>query len=293
MLFSTYIQKLHDTIKKPKARGTFTEMILEMIVTDHKILYSYRNLFRSCENYYDGKSVGKGDNKRLIGDTIHRFATNVKGYLNGAKLTSYFKSLKISDESKADLVKYFKSEVPDITLDNYPEKLSQLLIDIMKEAASDRKSVSANDTISDPAVSITISENNGQNGTRTCNERTIETVKAIVIELNGLIKDLEDASLACSLSFINKPDERKEAESKLLADYSRKFHMKNNELFLYKTSVSEIAELIQQAVELSHQLSFQTSTRIVGNGQVFIVTDGMIDEYRDYLEKMMSVLCTL
>ena len=288
MLFAHYAQRLKKRVEPLTQRGKFTEKVLKLIVNNEGLLH-YSSSSYKC--FYDGKKEGEKGNTKIVGDAINRCAQIIKNNLDASEFTEYLSGL--DSDIKANLCKEFKSEVPDINIDNCPEKLSQLLIDIIKKAATETKSVSANDNASNPADSKPISANNVHNGTKMYNERTIEAVRAIVVELNELIHDLDNDSMGYGLFSNITTDEQKAEESKLLRELQRKFWCKNNELLLYRSSISEIGGLIAHAVELSNQLSFQPMVQFNKDSSPIVVADGLIDDYEDYLEEIMSILSTL
>lgn len=141
MFFAEYIQKLHDCIEPETGRGDFTKKILELIVTNKKKV-EYDSM-SSYNGFYDGKTQGKGDDKKIIGDMICNCAKKSVDYLDVSedkvntlpRFKNYLKELRFNISAKKQLCDSFRCELPNINVDNYIDELSELLIKIIKEAA--------------------------------------------------------------------------------------------------------------------------------------------------------------
>ena len=139
MLFATYIQKLHKCIEPNKDRGEFTEKIIKLIVIDEKKL-EYRSK-SAYYKYYDGDKHGTGKDK------INSYAKNIVRFLDESedktkslpKFKAYLNGLQFNTAAKNKICDSFRCELPDINVNNYIDKLSELLIRIIKEAAGDIK----------------------------------------------------------------------------------------------------------------------------------------------------------
>lgn len=141
MFFATYIQRLHDCIEPETNRGDFTKKMLELIVTNpNKVKYSNS----SYNGFFDGKTEGKGNDKKIIGDMICNCAKKSVDYLDVSedkvntlpRFKNYLKELRFNTSAKKQLCDSFRCELPNINTDNYIDELSELLIKIIKEAAS-------------------------------------------------------------------------------------------------------------------------------------------------------------
>ena len=141
MLFATYIQLLHKCIEPDTGRGDFTEKILKMIVKNEKKL-NYSSI-SSYNGFYDGKTLGKGKDKKIIGDKVQTCAKKIVGYLDVSedkvntlpRFKNYLKELRFNTSAKKQLCDSFRCELPNINVDNYIDELSELLIKIIKVAA--------------------------------------------------------------------------------------------------------------------------------------------------------------
>lgn len=144
MLFANYIQLLHKSIEPATSRSLFTENIIKQTITDERILnYSAS----SWNHFYDGKTEGKDVNRKIIGDAINNLAQTISPYLNTGKFKQYLVKLEFNSKAKNDLCASFKEAVPDINIDNYADKLSELLENIIKNAADTPKKNSTSDSV--------------------------------------------------------------------------------------------------------------------------------------------------
>ena len=179
MLFAEYIQVLHKNVECGTSRGAFTEKILKMIVTD-KSRISYAK--SSYDWFYDGNTEGKGTDKKVVGDKIKACARKIKDFLdkdsNYKEYKTYLSNLQFNNEAKDALCECFHKEIPDITRDNYAEKLSQLLGQIIEEAAEKSSSIPSRSTES-----------------RTNNENAYAIIKEIIVELSDLFSRLDEIAL--------------------------------------------------------------------------------------------------
>ena len=141
MFFAEYIQKLHACIEPKTNRGDFTKKILELIVTNPKKI-EYDSM-SSYNGFYDGKTQGKGNDKKIVGDMICNCAKKSVDYLDVSedkvntlpRFKNYLKELRFNTSAKKQLCDSFRCELPNINVDNYIDELSELLIKIIKEAA--------------------------------------------------------------------------------------------------------------------------------------------------------------
>ena len=154
MFFAEYIQKLHDCIEPETNRGDFTKNILELIVTNkEKVKY---DSISSYNGFYDGKTQGKGDDKKIIGDKICNCAKKMVDYLDISedkvntlpRFKNYLKELRFNISAKKQLCDSFRCELPNINTDNYIDEISELLIKIIKEAASNVKTDATHQKVS-------------------------------------------------------------------------------------------------------------------------------------------------
>lgn len=142
MLFAIFIQKLHSCVEPYKGRGAFTEKIIKLIVTDEKKL-EHRSM-QSFNGYYDGKTEGKGKDKKIIRDMINAYAINIVQFLDESedktkslpKFKAYLKGLQFNTAAKNEICDSFRCELPNINTDNYIDELAELLIRIIRKAAN-------------------------------------------------------------------------------------------------------------------------------------------------------------
>ena len=140
MFFATYIQKLHYYIEPTTKRSEFTEKILKMIVINEKLI-DYTD--SSYNGFFDGKTQGRGNDKKIIGDKICNCAKKIVGSLDESedknkplpKFKAYLENLQFNNATKEKLCDSFRCELPNINVDNYIDELSKLLIKIIKVAA--------------------------------------------------------------------------------------------------------------------------------------------------------------
>lgn len=140
MFFATYIQNLHKCIESTTNRSNFTEKILKMIVKNENLLYYSVS---SYNGFYDGKTQGSGNNKKIVGDRINNCAKKIVVSLDESedqtkslpKFKDYLKSLQFNTSAKNELCDIFRCELPNINVENYIDELSELLIRIIKEVA--------------------------------------------------------------------------------------------------------------------------------------------------------------
>lgn len=140
MFFATYIQKLHYYIEPTTKRSEFTEKILKMIVINEKLI-DYTD--SSYNGFFDGKTQGRGNDKKIIGDKICNCAKKIVGSLDESegknkplpKFKAYLENLQFNNATKEKLCDSFRCDLSNINVNNYIDELSELLIRIIKEAA--------------------------------------------------------------------------------------------------------------------------------------------------------------
>ncbi|MDD6060427.1 MAG: hypothetical protein PUB97_08620 [Ruminococcus sp.] len=140
MFFATYIQNLHKCIEPTTNRRDFTEKILKMAVKNENLV-SYS--VSSYNGFYDGKTQGSGNNKKIVGDMISNCAKKIVVNLDESedqtkslpKFKNYLKNLQFNTSAKNELCDIFRCELPNINVENYIDELSELLIRIIKEVA--------------------------------------------------------------------------------------------------------------------------------------------------------------
>ena len=140
MFFAEYIQKLHYYIEPTTKRSEFTEKILKMIVINEKLI-DYSD--SSYNGFFDGKTQGRGNDKKIIGDKICYCAKMIVGSLDESegknkplpKFKAYLENLQFNNATKEKLCDSFRCDLPNINVNNYIDELSELLIKIIKEAA--------------------------------------------------------------------------------------------------------------------------------------------------------------
>ena len=141
MFFAEYIQKLHYYIEPTTKRSEFTEKILKMIVINEKLI-DYSD--SSYNGFFDGKTQGRGNDKKIIGDKICYCAKMIVGSLDESegknkplpKFKAYLENLQFNNATKEKLCDSFRCDLPNINVNNYIDELSELLIKIIKEAAA-------------------------------------------------------------------------------------------------------------------------------------------------------------
>ena len=135
MLFTEFIQILHGIIGKGKGQVEFTETILKQIVSKEKLIdYSVSNY----KKIYNGKTEGKGKEKKIIGDAINKCAKSMVSYLDKRQLIDYLKNLEFNITAKNQLCDSFREAISDINIDNVFNRVADLLENIINNCADSR-----------------------------------------------------------------------------------------------------------------------------------------------------------
>lgn len=261
MYFADYVQRLHGIVEPAMNKAEFTEKVLKLLITDEgKLRYSPS----SYKGFYDGKTIGKGEGKRLVGDKIHNCARNMISHLdeNNAKFSEYMKALQFNNAAREKLCDSFRDEISDISTDNYPVKLGQLLIKIIGDAAE-------ND-----ANTINMASDSSKTGTgiktdrMTINHKEIERVIAILEDISVLYIKMDKIAYKQYERLMNnadfllvplreiKPDEEDQNDPELMK-LREKFDTKNTLLLLYQESIPEVKRDIEEIVLESKCLRFR------------------------------------
>ena len=274
MFFAKYIQMLHKNVECGTSRGAFAEKILKMIVTDEsRICYSKS----SYDGFYDGKTEGKGADKIVVGDGIKACARKIKDILdkdsNYKKYKTYLRNLHFNSEAKDALCECFRKEIPDINRDNYAEKLSQLLGQIIEEAADESSSTTPPPT-----------------GSRTNNEKSYTMIKEVVMELSDLFSKLDEIALKIYMTSKLKSTAENTQDEEDFKDLQEKFRSKNSELRLYRSGCPELKDAIDEIFLLSLGLTFFYSCTKAKDGGILFIKDKDVDKYQGCLETLMGIL---
>ncbi len=269
MLFADCIQKLHSIVEPQASRANFTEKILKLLVTNEKIL-NYSD--SSYKGFYDGVTEGTGKEKRVVGDKIYSCARIIEKCLDEskAKFSNYISSLQFNTTAKNKLCDSFRDEIPDINPDNYPEKLGQLLIKIIVDAAGNGEN--SNNKVLDPSKT----ETGNKTDRMTINRKAIERVKAILEDISILYSKLDRIAYRRYERLMNdeksylvplgelQPDEEDNNNPEQMK-LREEFDTKHTQLVLYQESIPEVKRDVEEIVVISKCLRFRYASYYISN----------------------------
>lgn len=129
MTFKDFVQKLSSALRGGASTDKFTRALFEAILTDdgQDILDGYQP--SSYKGFYNGNT------------SITGIAKKVNTYMDPMEFSTYIYTFP--DASVENLCSIFKNDIPDIEYDNAGDKLAELFITIITEAAGAKKKKSA------------------------------------------------------------------------------------------------------------------------------------------------------
>ena len=153
MLFTDFIQKLSSVIRGGASTDKFTRTIFEAIVTDEgqSVLDEYKT--SSYKAFYNGNT------------SIRKIAQKINAYIEPMEFSDYIQNF--SDAAIENLCNVFSGYISDIKPSNAADKLAELLVSIITEAAGSKKipvTTCLPPVIIDPEYAIAPDLSNYQNG---------------------------------------------------------------------------------------------------------------------------------
>ena len=132
MLFTEFVQKLASVIRAGSNTGQFARSIFEAIITDEgqDILEEYTP--SAYKSYYNGNA------------SINRIANKINAYIEPMEFSSYIDNF--SDAAVENICTVFGDDIPGICPSDAGEKLSELFVSIITEAAGAKKKSAPKDT---------------------------------------------------------------------------------------------------------------------------------------------------
>lgn len=129
MLFHEFANKLSSVIRSGNSTDKFTKSLFSAIVTDdgQDILDGYKST--SYKGFYNGST------------SISRISKKINTYIDPMEFSDYIHSF--SDAAVENLCTVFVEYIPDITPDNAGDKLGELFVAIITEAAGAKKKSTA------------------------------------------------------------------------------------------------------------------------------------------------------
>ena len=228
------------------------------------------------------------------------------------------------------LCESFKDEIPDITVENYPQKLYTLLIRIMEDAAlgigkpSTSLAQKRNETITEAPDTnnteiIEQHENvmqasipalhEGENITETPDTNNTENIEQAEIVMQSSVPDsrnsekirelltklnelIDDLNSHSTVLYLCPcgSQEEKAKKEKAFLDLHREFDKKNSELRLYRFSVPHVTDAIDQLTLMAFELTFVYRHEVDENGRPCMRFDERVEEYRECLGKIIAAL---
>ena len=300
MYFAEFVQRLNGVLNVEGGRGGFAETVLKMVVTkEKKLQYSDS----SYNKFYDGKTEGRTPNRVIVGDNITTCAKIIKSYLDARKFTNYLKGFCLGDAPVNELCTLFKSEIPDINCDNYAEKIAQLLIQNISDAAVDGGNTHK---ASDPSKPVADSKADCV----TVNCKVIQRVIEILEDISALYGKLDKIALEQYERLMSKMDKAHfllelfgefQADEKAQNEHEQmklreEFDTKNANLELYQKSVPEVKSEIEEIVSISKCLRFRyfpyylSGYETVGCEYVSAKGEHEASGYKDRLQELMRKL---
>ena len=129
MLFHEFADKLSSVIRSGNSTDKFTKSLFSAIVTDNgqDILDGYKNT--SYKGFYNGRT------------SISRISKKINTYIDPIEFSDYIHTF--SDAAVENLCTVFDEYIPDITPDNAGDKLGELFVAIITDAAGAKKNNTA------------------------------------------------------------------------------------------------------------------------------------------------------
>ena len=235
MFFAEFAQRLR-MIEDPK-KGVYSFM-MDFLGNCFSKGYTVPLSQKSAQRYFNGVIKVTGENRRITGDNIGAFAAKHMGRFDITRLSEYIKEITKYHTDKKQIIDLFINDIPDLTEENYPEKLAQLCKSLLEKAADN------NNPSADNIVDERFTEQNETTDSELTNEQSAPP------DLNTLIDKLTDLLSKLTLQL--------EADY-LLLDYltieERKAHIrKGNELvsefLVHHTSFLRIKTKTSDGVKL-------------------------------------------
>ena len=122
MEFKEFVEKLASVLRNGSSTIEFTHSMFEAIVAnnDQDILKGYKP--SSFKSFYNGHTSISGISKKI------------NAHLEPMEFAEYISS-QYGEGALEDLCSVFKADIPDIELHNVGDKLAELFISIITEAA--------------------------------------------------------------------------------------------------------------------------------------------------------------
>lgn len=121
MQFTDFVHKLSSVIRAGGSTDKFTRSIFEAMVTDEgqSILDEYKE--SSYKAFYNGNT------------SIRKISQKINAYIEPMEFSDYIN--QFSDAAVENLYNVFSADIPDMEPSNTPEKLAELFVSIITEAA--------------------------------------------------------------------------------------------------------------------------------------------------------------
>ena len=125
MTFSVFVQRLSAVIRAGSNTSDFTRSVIQAILSEEgqDILDEYKD--SSFKGFYNGQS------------SVTRLAKKINAYIEPMNFQTYFDSFP--EGVLQNLCDQFSDVLPDINLHNFGEKISDLFVSILTEAASTKR----------------------------------------------------------------------------------------------------------------------------------------------------------
>ncbi|MBR5370898.1 MAG: hypothetical protein IK130_01650 [Oscillospiraceae bacterium] len=131
MFFAEFVQELHKYIREPKGQDSFLKKLFESALPQN--LYRYIPSSSSLKRCYKGKT---DDQDKVTADHNWDSAYTIcKGY-QPEEFAKFIKAKAEEANCVNELCSAFQDELPEITVENYPSQLAELMGKILKEAAN-------------------------------------------------------------------------------------------------------------------------------------------------------------
>lgn len=124
MQFTDFVQKLSSVIRAGGSTDKFTRSIFEAIVTDEgqSILDEYRE--SSYKAFYNGNT------------SVRKISQKINAYIEPMEFSDYIN--QFSDAAVENLCNVFSADIPDMKPSDTPDKLAELFVSIITEAAGSK-----------------------------------------------------------------------------------------------------------------------------------------------------------
>lgn len=133
MQFKEFVQKLSSALRGGASTDKFTRALFEAILTDdgQDILDGYQT--SSYKGFYNGNT------------SITGIAKKINTYMDPMEFSAYIYTFP--DAAVENLCSIFENDIPDIEYDNAGDKLAELFITIITEAAGAKKKKASRRTL--------------------------------------------------------------------------------------------------------------------------------------------------